>query len=130
MNEILGPPSLGLPSLRAPVVLSDLRSADRVAAIALAVVAAGYVVWLLSVSRLWTSYRTEDWNILVGRADPSFDALFAPLNGHSFTTTTVVYEILIRLFGLGSYLPFLLVETAAHLVCVVLVFLVVFANLG
>ncbi len=112
------------------VPLRRLPSIDRVAAVALAGLAAGYLSWLLGVSRLFTSYLPEDWKILVSRADPTFDSLFAPLNGHWFTTTTVVYEVLIRTFGLGSYLPFLLVQTAAHLVCVALVFLVVRRHAG
>lgn len=56
----------------------------------LAALAAVYVVWLISVSRLWHFYLPEDWLIFVGRPDPTVDGLLAPFNGHWFTLTVAL----------------------------------------
>ncbi|MEO5885527.1 MAG: hypothetical protein ABIQ58_08450 [Candidatus Limnocylindrales bacterium] len=99
-------------------------------ALVLAALAVAYIVWLLSVSSLWHFFLPEDWLIFVGRPDPTLEGLFAPLNGHWYTATVAVHQVLLRWFGLESYLPFLLAQTAAHLACVGLVFVHVRGHAG
>jgi hypothetical protein len=59
-------------------------------------------------------FLTEDWAYFMQRRphllNGDFGAyLFSPYRGHWITTTNLVYEVLYRLFGLRTYVPYLLV---------------------
>jgi hypothetical protein len=109
----------------APVAGLIRRALPTTAVALLAAAALVYVGWLLSVSRLWHLFLPEDWLIIVGRSDPSVATLLEPFNGHWLTLTIAAHQVMIRVFGLESNLPFLLAETGVHLACVATVTLLV-----
>jgi hypothetical protein len=111
-----------------PGTLARRASLDRLdwLAVGLLVALAGlYLAWLAGASTAFSFWLPDDWTMFAERADPSPAAYLAPFNGHWSAIQVVAYQVMLRLFGLGSYGPWLALATILHLVCVGLVFVVV-----
>lgn len=93
-----------------------------VARIGLALLITGYVLWLYLAGRGFYFYVVDEWVLFASRADPSLGAYLRPFNGHLIALPVLIYQIMLRLFGLGSYAPWLGLAAAAHVTCVVLLF--------
>lgn len=100
---------------------SDVRSIWLARSI-LAVLAVAYLVWLYGAGRAFYFHVYDEWLLFADRADPSVEAYFRPFNGHLIALPVLVYQLMLRVFGLGSYAPYLALASAAHLTCVVLMF--------
>ncbi len=95
------------------------RSAQ--AALAVFVVALGvtFVAVLFHLGRdRW--FFSDDWNLLADREPGSFQDLFRPNNAHWSTLGTIAYDVMWRLFGIRSYLPYQAMSVASHLFVVVM----------
>jgi hypothetical protein len=88
----------------------------------LAVLVVGYLSWLYLAGRGFYFRVFDEWLLVANRADPSLAAYFRPFNGHLIALPVLIYQVMLRLFGLGSYAPYLGLATAAHVTCVVLMF--------
>lgn len=88
----------------------------------LAMVASGLLL-LTQVRGLW--FVTDEWSFLTGRsltgAGPDL-GLLAPHNEHWTTIPVLVYRGLFQVFGLRSYLPYVAVSIALHLLTCVLLY--------
>ncbi len=79
-------------------------------------------VFLLWVNRLqW--FNLDEWNFLVDRRAFAGDgtSIWEPHNEHWSTTPVLVYRGLFAVFGVRTYLPYVLVNVAFHLLIVHLV---------
>ena len=101
--------------------LRDIRSVWLAHSI-LAILVVGYLSWLYVAGRGFYFHVADEWSLVAYRADPSLAAYFRPFNGHLIALPVLVYQVMLRLFGLGSYAPYLGLAAAAHLTCVVLIF--------
>ena len=68
---------------------------------------------------LW--FSSDDWGFLDGRSVGSFDDLMLAQNGHWVTLPVVLFQLLYWLFGVDSYVPFLLATITLHLTLCVLI---------
>jgi hypothetical protein len=84
---------------------------------------------LLYVSR-WLTFWFDEWTFVVYRPDPSLHSIFSPHVDGFLATVAVIYEALLHVFGLGTYLPYLLVDWLAHFVCVALLYHIVARRSG
>ena len=116
INSVRTPASRIEPSVR-----SDVRSVWLARSI-LAVLAIAYLFWLYMAGRGFYFHVNDEWQLFADRSDPSIAAYLSPYNGHLIALPVVVYQLMLRLFGLGSYGPYLALAAAAHLTCVVLIF--------
>lgn len=75
------------------------------------------VAFFLIVFRLgnWMWFISDDWGLIDGRDLFSLNGLFDAQNGHWSTVPFVVYQVLYRIFGLHTYLPYLAVTVVLHL---------------
>ncbi|MFM2072543.1 MAG: hypothetical protein RLZZ623_2806, partial [Actinomycetota bacterium] len=92
-------------------------------AFAIAVVVA-VAVWFVVGRQQW--FIRDDWAVLVTRdrvrhLEGWQPWLFQPTAGHWMTVPVLIYQALRNVFGLGSYWPFLVVNLALHLGCVLAV---------
>lgn len=63
----------------------------------------------------------DDWGFLDGRSLWSAGDVLRPQNGHWVTVPVIVYQVLYRLFGLHSYVPYQVLTVLLHLtLCVLL----------
>jgi hypothetical protein len=69
-----------------------------------------------------TFWLPDDWDVFIWRVDPSVASYFTPMNGHPWPVTVLVCQALLRIFGLGSFQPWLLVLSVVHVVNAWLVF--------
>jgi hypothetical protein len=84
---------------------------------------------LLYVSR-WLTFWYDEWDFVVARPDPSVRSIFEPHVDGFLATVAVIYQAILHVFGLGSYLPYLLVDWLAHFVCVGLLYHIVARRSG
>lgn len=95
----------------------------RAAAIVFAVgVAVAFPVLVYFGSDRW--FFGDEWGLLAARSLTLGD-LFEPQNGHWLTLPTLSYQLLYRVFGLHSYLPYMSVVVALHLTLATLIRIVV-----
>jgi hypothetical protein len=111
-----------LPHLRSETtveVLRRLRDADR-RKLALIlhwvslVAAFGFLVW--ATRDQW--FDSDEWNFLVRRrivGSDSYLGIWDPHNRHWHTIPVVIYRVLFTLFGVRTYLPYLLLLFLLHL---------------
>jgi hypothetical protein len=92
--------------------------------ILLVVAAAVMLAILLYVGR-WMLFWWDEWGFIFERPDPTPDALLAPVFDTFAGVPILVYEGLLAVFGLKSYLPYLLVAWAAHFAIAFLLFRVI-----
>jgi hypothetical protein len=89
------------------------RSA-RWAAIAFAayLVVAFFLILFVYGDGMW--FWSDEWGMIVNRGF-DVDGLFRPQNSHWSTFPVVVYQVLYRIFGLHTYVPYLIVVAGLHL---------------
>jgi hypothetical protein len=73
----------------------------------------GMLLVLVYLGR-WLTFWYDEWNFVLDRQDPSVEALLAPHVDHLAAVPVLVYELLMRVFGLGSYWPWLGVLWLCH----------------
>jgi hypothetical protein len=110
-------------------LLTDELWGSRVAPAILVLAGIAMLGLLLYVSR-WLTFWFDEWTFVVSRPDPSVRAIFSPHVDGFLATVAVIYEALLHLFGLGAYLPYLLVDWLAHFVCVALLYHIVARRSG
>lgn len=101
---------------------------DRSAALALGVFVAYLAVGALLVLLRWGRDRwffSDEWLMIAGRDPGSFEGLFRPNNAHWTTLPAIAYDVMWRLFGVRTYLPYQAMSVATHVAVVVLVRVVV-----
>jgi hypothetical protein len=82
------------------------------------VVALGY--WLFVARHAW--FYNDDWEFLVTRKAGDLGDLFRPHSEHWVAVPMLAYRALFAIFGLHTYVPYLLMVIGAHLIVVALVF--------
>ncbi|MDO8209995.1 hypothetical protein [Conexibacter sp. CPCC 206217] len=92
--------------------------AATLAAVALLTLGA---LFLLYASRHMTFF-SDDWSFIETRRAISADALLESHNGHMTLVPVVIYQLLFAIFGLSSYLPYLVVLIALHVTACASVF--------
>lgn len=75
------------------------------------------------------TFFADEWAIIEGRSI-GLDSFLRPFNEHWLGTTIVAYRLLFGVFGLGSYVPYLVVLIALHLVVAAEVFVLVRRTAG
>ena len=90
---------------------------DRSARLALAafigVEVAALSLWLVLGRDQW--FFSDEWDFLAGRTGGDLGDLFHPHDNHWSTVPILVYRLLWWLFGLRTYLPYLVVVVLLHL---------------
>jgi len=84
---------------------------------------------LLYVSR-WLTFWYDEWDFVISRPDPSVRSIFVPHVDTFLATLVVIYEAILHIFGLRTYLPYLLVDWLVHFVCVGLLYHIVARRSG
>ena len=110
-------------------LLTDGLWDSRVAPAILVLAGIAMLGLLLYVSR-WLTFWFDEWTFVVYRPDPSVRSIFAPHVDGFLATVAVIYEALLHVFGLRTYLPYLLVDWLAHFVCVGLLYHIVSRRSG
>src|SRR6478609_6375742 len=100
-----------------------LEARDRVDAafVALAVVAAGVLIRL----GLGLTFFADEWAFIESRSLTDPGTWFAPHNEHWSTLPILAYRGLVETVGLGSYVPYLALLVALHVVVAGLVYVLV-----
>ncbi len=75
------------------------------------------------------TFFADEWAVIEGRA-LDLDSFLRPFNEHWLGTTIVVYRLMLSLFGLGSYVPYLVLLVALHIVVASEVFVLVRRSAG
>ncbi len=84
---------------------------------------------LLFVGR-WLLFWFDEWDFVFQRQTLTLDSVFAPHLDTLLATLSLLYQGLLAVFGMRTYLPFLLVTWLAHFVCVVLLYRIVVRRSG
>jgi hypothetical protein len=79
---------------------------------------------LLYVGR-WLLFWWDEWSFIFNRPDPTPRAVLAPFFDTFVAVPVLVYEALLAVFGLRTYLPYLLVDWAAHFAVAFLLYRIV-----
>lgn len=61
------------------------------------------------------TFQIDEWQWIQSRTSPSAASLLEPFNNHWMSVPVAIHEVLYRLFGISSHLPYRLVLLAAHL---------------
>jgi hypothetical protein len=93
-----------------------------------AIAAAVAGVALLALGQGLTFFADE-WAVIEGRT-LDLDSFLRPFNEHWLGTTIVAYRVMLSLFGLGSYVPYLVVLVALHLLVASEIFVLVRRSAG
>lgn len=96
--------------MRSPIGAAAAFGALLLAALPLLVLRFGASRW----------FFFDEWAFLVGRGAGSPDALLEPYNGHLVAVPLLVFRTVFRLFGIGSYRPYLVTIVVVHLAVVAL----------
>jgi hypothetical protein len=95
--------------------VTESRSAERsAAAVFAAALAVAFVVFMVAGRHTW--FFLDEWDFLATRHIGSFRDLMRPHNEHWSTLPIIVYRVLWRLFGLRTYVPYLVPVVLLHLV--------------
>ena len=92
---------------------------DAIVAIA-SVAAFGVLVWL----GRGLTFFADEWEVIENRPI-GLETFFRPFNEHWLGVTTLVYRGLVEVIGLGSYVPYLALLAALHLLVAALLYVVV-----
>jgi hypothetical protein len=84
---------------------------------------------LLFVGR-WLLFWRDEWDFIFHLPDPTPRALLTPYLDTFVAVPVLVYDALLAVFGLRTYLPYLAVAWAAHLVAVALLYRIVTRRSG
>jgi len=79
---------------------------------------------LLYVGR-WMLFWWDEWSFIFNRPDPTPRAVLAPFLDTFVAVPVLVYDALLAVFGLRTYLPYLLVDWAAHFAVAFLLYRIV-----
>jgi len=79
---------------------------------------------LLYVGR-WLLFWWDEWSFIFNRPDPTPRAVLAPFGDTFVAVPVLVYDALLAVFGLRTYLPYLLVDWAAHFAVAFLLYRIV-----
>jgi len=121
-----GRPARALPE-RASALVARLPPWWSVAAIGLLLVAGAVVLARLTRG---TTFWADEWQWILTRRGGGVSTLLDPHNSHLSLVPVAIYKLLLAVFGLHHYLPFRAAVIAAHLICVLLVFVYVRARVG
>ncbi len=77
----------------------------------------------------WLTFWQDEWNFILERPDPTIQAFLAPHVGHLSAVPVLIYQVLLRGFGM-SYWPYLAVLWICHLATVVLLYRIVGRSAG
>jgi hypothetical protein len=84
----------------------------------------------LYVETRGATFWFDEWQWALGRREDNLDAFLEPHNGHLSLVPIVIYRLLFATFGLDVYGPYRLMVIAAHLGCVVLLFVYASRRVG
>ena len=104
-----------------PAVAPGRASLSGRSELAAAAVFYGYLAVAAVLLVRWNSYTwffSDDWSWLGERDVRSFDDLMRSYNDHWSTIPFIFWRVLYRLFGVGSYTPYLVALIASHLAVV------------
>ena len=71
----------------------------------------------------WFAY--DEWEFLSGRTGGNLHSLLRPTIGHWMTLNILVFRGLYQVFGLRTYLPYMLVLVVLHLIAAALLFVII-----
>jgi hypothetical protein len=100
---------------------ADTRPTPRAAWVALGVVLAVAAGVIIHAGR-GVTFQIDEWQWIQSRTSPSAASLLEPFNNHWMSVPVAIHQVLYRLFGIGSHLPYRLVLLAAHLGAAVALF--------
>ena len=102
-------------------MLTHARRPDRADALV------GLTVLLAFLALLWLgrglTFFADEWAVMADRPI-TIDSFIQPFNEHWLGVQIVVYRLMLQTFGLGSYMPYLALLAALHVVVVVELYLV------
>lgn len=61
------------------------------------------------------TFQIDEWQWIQSRMSPGVASLLEPFHHHWMSVPTAIHQVLYRIFGLDSHLPYRLVLLAAHL---------------
>jgi hypothetical protein len=112
-------------------VISDIRAGSwrwpASAIFALCAFAMGVVLFWVGQ---WLTIWFDEWNFIFGRQSGTIDDLIRPHVDGMVVVPAAVYYVLLHIWGLTSYYPFLIVNWLAHFACVGLLGLIVTRKSG
>src|SRR5688572_26773679 len=85
--------------------------------------------FLLSYGR-WMMFWWDEWSFIFDRPDPTPEALMAPFFDTFVAVPVLVYDGLLAVFGLRTYLPYQLVAWVAHFAAAYLLYRIVSRRAG
>ena len=110
-----------------PAVLTRSRRPDLADALV------GVTVVVAFLALLWLgrglTFFADEWAVMADRSI-SLDSFVQPFNEHWLGVQIVVYRLMLQTFGLGSYMPYLALLAALHVVVVVEVYLIARRSTG
>jgi hypothetical protein len=98
------------------------RRIDAPLLVLAAVLVLAFVFFVNLGRRRWIYW--DEWDFLAGRSAWNFDDLMQPHNEHWQPLPILAYRALFTVFGLRSYVPFLVVAVVLHLVVALLLWFV------
>ena len=101
---------------------SSRRPVDRADVLVGVAAVAGFVV--LVVLGLGLTFFADEWSMIADRSVTASN-LLEPFNEHWLAATIVVYRAMLAVFGLHTYVPYLALLAALHVLVGVLVYLLV-----
>jgi hypothetical protein len=119
-----------MPSWRSAAAARDRSRLSQGAALVLlglAMLAAAAVLLDYGSGLTWFQ---DSWEFLMNRRDPGAAALFDPHNEHIVLVPVLIQEALLRVFGMDSMTPELVLLVALHLATAALLFVYVRRRLG
>ena len=84
---------------------------------------------LLYIGR-WLTFWYDEWSFILDRPDPTVEALLAPHVDHLSLIPVLLYQGLLRGFGLASYWPYLALLWLGHFMSVVLLYRITARSAG
>jgi hypothetical protein len=69
-----------------------------------------------------TTFFFDEWSFLLERMSVSIDNILRDHNGHLSAAPVVIYQTLVRIFGVNSYLPYRSLVAAFHFVIVIQIY--------
>src|SRR5665647_2300387 len=95
----------------------DSRMWPRLIVVALAAASLTMLILLVLVGR-WLTFWYDEWDFIFVGPTLAAGSLLTPHVDHLSILPILVYQLLLRLFGLDSYWPFLAVTWLLHLLSV------------
>ena len=84
---------------------------------------------LLYVGR-WMLFWRDEWDFVFYRADPSPSSILAPFFDTLAAVPVVAYQTLLAVFGLRTYLPYLMLDWLAHFAIAFLLYRIIARRCG